>query len=830
MGEAVAFTPLLDRSLPAEVRVSAWCPTMDLLALATADGQVAVQRLTWQPRSWQQLWSVTPEADVTSLCWQPDGKALAVGHCDGGIALLDVENGEPTRARQTLHQAAVVALSWVDGDPKPCLEDRSTRFFSPPPPPLPEAQNSSGDCYTDIMHHGPHAARWPPLPGRMSVIVSADESGRLLVSAYSASLLASLNLGDVFQPRASGGVQQARPLGAGAVPLSIAQSADLCQVGVLAQDTAEGQEELKLAVIDTSVLAERGAELQYLSRQADRIAELMDGALQTLHEANKQWAAVMKQPREKWRQLEGLLADHASMSSPQQEFMNLLATGMPSAALLQFLSSSLGEAGTKRLAKSVDAGINAVHDLLLNHLTPALEMVAFCLGELHGVAQCTHWMTPVCLEAAQLKAAEQECIKILVRMKQVLAEVSQCGTAHRSFFMWLLRTILLLNYDKLLQDTSWPISTDEVTSFLNGAFNADALLPELEASERSSVSSFDSAGHIPEQVAALQDIVFPASKGDVPVTSHRKCPLMGQAVLSLHDACARIFTSVPEMLSSSMQTAASMTLVSRPADGSKLSPIVSCCKVRKEQLGLIGACIGNETRIAMQSVLPIATVHGCQHCALSVQGGDAHCSSDIIVFLAATFPDAPDRADCTVVNVSLGISELPTDSAWAHLGLCSGKPVRSSCVPSVKTTAFSIPAAHVGGASFYKDGKIAILSKSSSKDADISYNLEVVTYSGLKHSERKLSKGARNPATSVLQGSSTSNGPMLHPFGGERRIRSVGTVTANDHQPLTVSGPRGLGCLLSGQQRVAVFDLEEDEELQSSSSDESEAHEDAMSN
>lgn len=73
-------------------------------------------------------------------------------------------------------------------------------------------------------------------------------------------------------------------------------------------------------------------------------------------------------------------------------------------------------------------------------------------------------------------------------------------------------------------------------------------------------------------------------------------------------------------------------------------------------------------------------------------------------------------------------------------------------------------------------------------------------------------------------------GPMLHPFGGERRIRSVGTVTANDHQPLTVSGPRGLGCLLSGQQRVAVFDLEEDEELQSSSSDESEAHEDAMSN
>lgn len=28
---------------------------------------------------------------VTSLCWRPDGKALAVGHDDGSIAIHDVE-------------------------------------------------------------------------------------------------------------------------------------------------------------------------------------------------------------------------------------------------------------------------------------------------------------------------------------------------------------------------------------------------------------------------------------------------------------------------------------------------------------------------------------------------------------------------------------------------------------------------------------------------------------------------------------------------------------------------------------------------------------------
>lgn len=31
------------------------------------------------------------EMQVTSLCWRPDGKALAVGHDDGSIAIHDVE-------------------------------------------------------------------------------------------------------------------------------------------------------------------------------------------------------------------------------------------------------------------------------------------------------------------------------------------------------------------------------------------------------------------------------------------------------------------------------------------------------------------------------------------------------------------------------------------------------------------------------------------------------------------------------------------------------------------------------------------------------------------
>ena len=51
--------------------------------------QVFVFRLNWQ-----RLWAVTPEPPATALCWRPDGMALAVGHQDGTVSILDAENGE----------------------------------------------------------------------------------------------------------------------------------------------------------------------------------------------------------------------------------------------------------------------------------------------------------------------------------------------------------------------------------------------------------------------------------------------------------------------------------------------------------------------------------------------------------------------------------------------------------------------------------------------------------------------------------------------------------------------------------------------------------------
>lgn len=59
---------LLDRGISAEVELAAWCPTMDLLALVTVDGQLHVHRLNWQ-----RLWWTAPEATVTGGGGVPQG-------------------------------------------------------------------------------------------------------------------------------------------------------------------------------------------------------------------------------------------------------------------------------------------------------------------------------------------------------------------------------------------------------------------------------------------------------------------------------------------------------------------------------------------------------------------------------------------------------------------------------------------------------------------------------------------------------------------------------------------------------------------------------------
>ena len=98
----------MELALSAEVRLGAFCPTMDLLALVTSpDDQVCLWRLNWQ-----KLFAFSPEAPVATLAWRPDGKILTLGHNQGVISLINVETGEAF-LRSSVSEVGICCLAWA---------------------------------------------------------------------------------------------------------------------------------------------------------------------------------------------------------------------------------------------------------------------------------------------------------------------------------------------------------------------------------------------------------------------------------------------------------------------------------------------------------------------------------------------------------------------------------------------------------------------------------------------------------------------------------------------------------------------------------------------
>jgi hypothetical protein len=142
--EALAFKLEQDRSLSTTVRLGACCPTMDLLALVTADSQVLIHRLSWQKLIGMPAAGAEggDSPSITAICWHPDGTALVLGYEDGRVATYNVEDGRETHS-QRLHDAPITCLHFgmsaqLEATPAgQRYADRSKRLF-PTPPPLPD--------------------------------------------------------------------------------------------------------------------------------------------------------------------------------------------------------------------------------------------------------------------------------------------------------------------------------------------------------------------------------------------------------------------------------------------------------------------------------------------------------------------------------------------------------------------------------------------------------------------------------------------------------------------------------------------------------------------
>ena len=315
----------------APASASSWCPTMDLLALATTDGQLSLSRLEWNKQGGERenkLWSTNPDAPVTSLGWRPDGKVLVSGHADGTVVLHHVEDGETLHVSKP-HARAVTSLHWQIAPASDAArsafahQSAAARFTLPPR----RSKGGGGEARAGSSSGSPSCAfrksalvdHFDP-PDRLTVLVSGDASGVVSLSAFGVVPLGSADLtvargagiredllarGARGKDGASDGARKDPPSRVGVVVQHATASPDLSRVlvgfGVTERDDASSLSSQKkenrgerivasyVAAARVPLLAARSRELRDIAAHAAALAAANDAVREGVAAAAAAW-------------------------------------------------------------------------------------------------------------------------------------------------------------------------------------------------------------------------------------------------------------------------------------------------------------------------------------------------------------------------------------------------------------------------------------------------------------------------------------------------------------------------------------------------------------
>ena len=516
---ADAFTLLHDKNMLAPASASSWCPTMDLLALATSDGQLSLARLDWnKPPSEREnkLWTSNPDSPVTSLGWRPDGKVLVSGHADGTVQLLHVEDGEVLHVSRP-HDAAVTCVHWQeapasDAFRSSCAHQTAAARFT-----LPGRHRDSRERDRDrrssrfsrdddpdralLDHFNPTS--------RLTVLCTGDARGVIALSAFGVFSLARANL-SASDVRAGDGA--AFPPETRFVARHVSASPNLSRVLVAFEvrrpaaratstvhdddddDENDGSSSaLYVTTADASLLGARARDLCEIASQGWRATRAAEDADATLAAAAETWRKARVDFLEKMRTLQRRLrewdgggdADVLGVST-EDHFLALLASGAANDVLEEFLSHEFRGSAVRRAAKSVDAAATAVHAALVDRVVPATESALLRLAELRATSRWRERVAAVGLDEKRATAAEAAAERACLAASTATRVATDAAARLRAFFVLLLRTQRALageNPDGGAEEqNALPAANDALArAFLADGVAADPLGEELSA-------------------------------------------------------------------------------------------------------------------------------------------------------------------------------------------------------------------------------------------------------------------------------------------------------------------------------------------------------------
>ena len=764
-----------------------WCPTMDLIALVTTDSQLMVHR----PAGWQRLFLHSGfDHPITCVAWRPDGQVLAVGHADGGFTLFGVEEGEQLGTTSE-HTESLSTFCWVlaspgDGRRDPSAKDSpyvcSLAGLFAPLPQLPKQASvqqyllEEGTTQLDVALYKLLFEAHSSLA--FDIAVTADAAARVHLAVHGRFSLGCLQIGQLpalefgSEPPKILAVKLAPSLHALTVIVQAAAPATSLLPDGQRQEHAPGT---LLLAFRTGQLTRAHLEIRALALSYMQCEALASRARAALEAAQRVWQEAVAPLHAKMASLERALRAAHRPGTIGEELTLLLACGVPPPCLHDFILNELREQDLTRTLKGLAVAANAIAQLCISHVHPALEMLVQRLSHLLGLSRWPYQFAALGLQPARAAAALEAAVGLRASAELLLVTVRRSQPELGCFLSWLIRVHRKMKHEAPpTAEEMPPLHSKAIAAFLldlnrsgGGRGVADGAhfdhVSDLLAAQDGdgAAPTAPPGGFVEDELAALSGL--PPTERISPALAH------------LTEALQACFSPVAQHVSAGFQLHSCTSLDAAPAgeEAPTMPPSYDLLQLESGGAAASGSGSGG----------------GGGH------GGGGGGQSQLL--LAVPQRQGTPRAE-------RGAQLLLFRARWA---------LQDAVPPVWEACALGGCAQPLVHASFYKEGHLALLHTKEESATTLALRSHAeLPFTPLRAAEGGGGGGGGGDLHArVLAMMGTGELP-LQPLGGEG-----GECAPRAHLPraqatqLALSHSRGMASMLAKGRRVVLLDLEEDE-------------------
>ncbi|KAJ6031834.1 hypothetical protein N7540_002566 [Penicillium herquei] len=524
-----------EKSLPAKCKPStlAFCPTMDLIALATEDEELRVFRLNGQ-RVFGGSFGGDPylgedeeDGEVRAVAWKENGRLLAVACGDGSVRIMSAYSGK------TVHHYPVYQSPGEDIS-SPKKENITPKVmclgwgvnFTDSKAMQKHLQGSAGRLSVDdLLSPGVH-------PSKAASVLKADLP-RELASIDIESSLPKLSVlpatgaeDDLFSSRASidaifhssvkdtgdsvdvlfvgfddgsvhlrifdcfeigsfpigdstGVAKSRRILRHTSHPVS-STHALISTPAPSSSGSSPTPTPLSLVTLDLRFITKSGRYLSLLASKTTQLQNLLRYISAVQRQIELEWKNAQELPARFLRSVTEDLKEKCECDFVTAMY-HFVVTGHCFEPMREFLVDIIGERGHKRWEKAVAGGYENIRRLTHECLLPALERSQILLGRLVGLSKFSKLSDVLGLDTTKLNAIVEtlDCLHLLSHC--IMINANQELDQFNAFSRWLKHEILILTAEPLSQTSEELLEKRELldvpptVKYLTGALQKSVL-------------------------------------------------------------------------------------------------------------------------------------------------------------------------------------------------------------------------------------------------------------------------------------------------------------------------------------------------------------------